>query len=216
MSEHQKYRSKVRQDQKEATHGQILQAALDAFAANGFDATSVREIAGRAKVNHSLVTYHFGNKAGLWRASVDFLFERLESELADVPPVREADTAFENTKLFIRAYVRYCARHPEHARIMVQETISASDRLDWANRTHTKPRYEQRASVHARLVELGIYPDIPHFEMNFILAAAAQSIFTLAAEAKNLEGISVLDEPRIEAHADAIITLFFEHHYDGN
>jgi AcrR family transcriptional regulator len=215
MIEHQKYRSKVRQEQKEATRGQILQSALDAFAAHGYDATSVREVAGKANVNHSLVTYHFGDKAGLWRAAVDFLFERLEAELADVPPVGEVATAFENTKLFIRAYVRYCARHPEHARIMVQEAISASDRLDWANKTHTKPRYERRATVHARLVELGIYPDIPHFEMNFILAAAAQSIFTLAAEAKNLEGIVVLDEMRVDAHADAIIKLFFEHRYDG-
>jgi AcrR family transcriptional regulator len=42
----------------------IRDAAIDAFAAQGFDAT-VREIAARAGVSAGLITHHFGSKDGL-------------------------------------------------------------------------------------------------------------------------------------------------------
>jgi AcrR family transcriptional regulator len=45
----------------------IRDAAIDAFAAGGFDAT-VREIAARAGVSPGLITHHFGSKDALRRA----------------------------------------------------------------------------------------------------------------------------------------------------
>ncbi len=196
--------------QKAETRARILQCALDAFAARGFDGASVRDIAAAAGVNHGLIKYHFEDKDRLWRAAVDFLFERLHDEMQ--PPDGEDElTPFEQLKAWIRRYVRYCARHPEHARIMVQESLRESDRLSWAAATHIKPDHDRYASLTERHMRTGIYPRVPVHSMTYILVAAAQSIFMLGPEVKQVYGIDMTDPNEIDAHAEAIIDLFFNH-----
>lgn len=46
----------------------IVAAALEEFGANGYDGTSVRGVARRAGIDHSLVRHYFGDKAGLFAA----------------------------------------------------------------------------------------------------------------------------------------------------
>ena len=51
----------------ERSRRQLLAAALDEFAAKGYAATRVQDIAERAGVNKQLVNYYFGGKEGLYR-----------------------------------------------------------------------------------------------------------------------------------------------------
>jgi AcrR family transcriptional regulator len=60
------------------TRNEILNAAEKAFARDGYDNTSLRQIATRARVNAALVQYYFGSKEGLFRA----MFVRRGQELA--------------------------------------------------------------------------------------------------------------------------------------
>ena len=51
----------------ERTKARILDAATEVFSAKGFAGARVADIASRAGVNHQLITYYFGGKAGLYR-----------------------------------------------------------------------------------------------------------------------------------------------------
>ncbi|MDZ7813575.1 MAG: CerR family C-terminal domain-containing protein [Ideonella sp.] len=53
----------------EATRERLLQTALRLFAQRGFSATSTREIAQAGGANVAAIAYHFGDKAGLYRAA---------------------------------------------------------------------------------------------------------------------------------------------------
>jgi AcrR family transcriptional regulator len=53
------------------TRETILEAALDVFAAKGFDGTSIADIAAVAQVPKSLLQYHFGTKDELWKACLE-------------------------------------------------------------------------------------------------------------------------------------------------
>lgn len=50
------------------TRQRLLHAGLQLFAAQGFATTSTRELAEAAQVNVAAISYHFGDKAGLYRA----------------------------------------------------------------------------------------------------------------------------------------------------
>lgn len=59
----------------EGTRAALLDAALHLFGRKGFDATSIRDIAGRARANVAAIAYHFGGKDGL-RAACGAEFAR--------------------------------------------------------------------------------------------------------------------------------------------
>jgi AcrR family transcriptional regulator len=61
----------------DATRRQILEAARDVLAADGYSGTTTRAVADRAGVQLSLVHYHFGGKRGLLAAVLEFENERL-------------------------------------------------------------------------------------------------------------------------------------------
>jgi AcrR family transcriptional regulator len=53
----------------EPTRARLLRAALGLFSQQGFARTSTREIAEAAQVNIAAISYHFGDKAGLYKAA---------------------------------------------------------------------------------------------------------------------------------------------------
>ena len=203
----------LRAKQKAETRARILQCALDAFAERGFDGASLRDIASAAGVNHGLIKYHFKDKDSLWRAAVDFLFERLHREMNFADDLKRLSSAspVDAIKDWIRRYVRYCARHPEHARIMVQESIRDSERLRWAIDTYIKPDHVRFDGLTKAYIRRGVYPDVPPHSIAYVIVAAAQTIFMLGPEVRGVYGVDMSDPKAIEAHADAITSLFFDH-----
>lgn len=74
---------------KEEVKTALFEAAAHCFAERGITATSVREIAARAQVNHGLVHRHFGSKDELLKALLkklaDDVNERLNQYFGDDP-----------------------------------------------------------------------------------------------------------------------------------
>ena len=64
---------------REAVEEALLEAASELFAEYGPRATSVRQIAAAAGVNHGLVHHYFGSKGGL----LQVVLERLAAQLAE-------------------------------------------------------------------------------------------------------------------------------------
>jgi len=72
---------------KASAADKLLDAAGPLFTERPFDVVSTREIADAAQVNLSAISYHFGNKEGLYAA----IFNRIISDLA---PIRDGLAAF--------------------------------------------------------------------------------------------------------------------------
>jgi TetR/AcrR family transcriptional regulator len=75
-----------------ATRARILESAVTAFAAKGFDGARVEAIARHARVNINLVYHYFGNKDALFIAVMEHAYSVIRShhkdmELRNLPPV---------------------------------------------------------------------------------------------------------------------------------
>lgn len=190
-----------------AKRDHILDVALKLFADRGYEGVSLRAIAETAGVDHPLVKYHFTDKDALWRDAVRLLFDRMNVELRQQSFATfrdDPDRAFSDV---IGALVRYNARHPEHARLMVLESVRDSDRIRWAAETFIR---RQHAGIKPWLeasIEHGFLPDLPRHELVTMLNALCHITFTLAPMVRHSWGVDFGGEASIASHIHAVLSL---------
>jgi AcrR family transcriptional regulator len=74
-------RSQLRGDE---TRRRMVETAIAMFAERGYDGASTRLLARRARVNLPAIQYHFGGKAGLYRAAIAHIADYIERQMAPV------------------------------------------------------------------------------------------------------------------------------------
>ena len=198
----------TKQERSEQTRAQILEIALEAFSDHGFEAVSLRDIAEQAGVNHAMIRYHFGNKDALWKESATYLFQRLQAEVPP-PDLSSKEANLDDLKAYVRNYVRYCARHPEHARLMVQESITGSERLKWVAETFIRPSHEGVLKMITRAQQANGLAKIDPLMLLYMIVSVVQMPYLLSAELKYTHDRDALTPEAIEAHADAVIWMIF-------
>src|SRR5690606_11801083 len=75
----------------------IRRAAVERFARQGFEATTLRQVATDAGVTHGLVRHHFGDKDGLRRAADDDVMHRLRPAF-DTPTDATSEAVLEHRR----------------------------------------------------------------------------------------------------------------------
>ncbi|WJY19494.1 helix-turn-helix domain-containing protein [Alteriqipengyuania flavescens] len=129
------------------TSAAISRVAMQRFAAQGFDATTLREIAGDAGVDVALISYRFGGKLGLWKNIVSQagtgLREALERTLDD-SEITGAHKRLENSA---HAFLAYLLHRPEVPRLLLRDITIDSDRSKWLLETLSLP-------LHQHFIEL--------------------------------------------------------------
>jgi TetR/AcrR family transcriptional regulator len=191
--------------QRDATRERIVEAALGAFADNGFRGASTRDIARRARANQGLITYHFRSKEELWRAAADRIFAMLVHRLGESLASVDTSDPRDRARAAIRAYVRFAAAHPELFRLMVEEGKSGDARMQWLVDTHLAPIYERFVELGGSFGEGREASLLPH--LYYVLAGAASLIFAVAPECRRLTGRDPERAQAVEAHARLVERL---------
>lgn len=198
----------TKKERREQTRAQLLEISTQLFSVHGFAAVTLRDIADEAKLNHSMIRYYFGDKESLWRECAAFVFERIAKE-APKPTVEELEDDQVVAKRYIRSYVRYCARYPEHSRFMIQESISGSERLRWVAENYIRPSHAETIRIIAHISQQMGMGHLDPLTLLYMVTAMAQSNYLLAAEIQVAHGRDTLTDDAIEAHAEAIISMIF-------
>lgn len=112
-----------------ATREALLAAGAELFAERGYDGVPVAAIAGRARVNKAMISYHFGGKRQLYLAVVTATFRDIVAgveQLADSS--RPAPAALrELVALFGEMATR---RYPHFCSMMLREVVAGGKHLD--------------------------------------------------------------------------------------
>lgn len=186
-----------------------MAAAIRAFASVGYDGASTRDIEADAGVNRGLIAYHFKTKDVLWKAAVEWLFALASDELAQAEKQATHVDPAARLRYFVRAFVRFSARHPEVHRLMIEEGTQDDWRLDWIVERFVRPWYRRAQALFEEARTLGVAPAMtfPHFY--YVLTGASALPFSMAPEARRLARIDTTRETFIDAHADALAQLLF-------
>jgi TetR/AcrR family transcriptional regulator len=105
----------------------ILAAAEELFAAQGFAGTSVRDIAQQAGVTGAMVHYYFDNKEGLYRATIENVVGKVRELLAQAA---ESDAPVqERMRAFIQANTTHLLNHPKAARIVLRDLLAGGKEI---------------------------------------------------------------------------------------
>lgn len=94
---------------KKSTKQKVIDAASELFFQHGFHGTSVRDIAERAAVNVSLISYYFKSKQGLLEYAVTQYYEEYLEVIDHV--VDSNQEAIEILQKLIEAMIQYKTEH---------------------------------------------------------------------------------------------------------
>jgi AcrR family transcriptional regulator len=177
-------RSSRRREQQRSveTRLAILQAALAIFAEHGFEGTSTRAIGERAGLHYTLITYHFGTKDALWRATAEHFFTEMvdmwDREALDIDPSKPLDLL----KSEFRNLLRFSISNPDFHRFMINESRSNDDRLTWLMDTFLAPIMLKTVPQIKAAQAVGGLPDINPVLIHYFLVGATTIISSLGGE----------------------------------
>jgi TetR/AcrR family transcriptional regulator len=197
--------SRERRDSSESVLRRILESAAVQFAAVGFEGASTRAIAEDADVHQAQIGYHVGSKDELWKATVDFLFARLRTELDKALPANPDYPVLDPIGVFkavIRLHVRHTSRHPELSRIMLMESAKKSERVAWLLRNHVRPTLAALELVWADVRAAGGGRDVSAEEVFMLMIGLAPTPFAQAGLMRPLLGVERCSPER---HAETMI-----------
>jgi TetR/AcrR family transcriptional regulator len=204
-----KVRERRPQQRSIATREKVIEVAAVEFAEHGFKAASTRSVAAAAGIQHTLITYHFGDKEGLWRAVLISLYERFdEMYLSRLQGLRGVD-ASTKLRLILEEFVRFSAQNPNFHWLMAHEASKGGRRLEWLVDKYVKKFFTSVTDLIRAAQEQGRFVTGDPYHLMYVVIGAVTHVFMLAAEVKNISGKGPTTPAYVEEHVRICLGLFF-------
>jgi TetR/AcrR family transcriptional regulator len=165
----------------------LLDLALDAFADQGYDGTSVREVCRRLGVSHNLIHERYGSKERLWYAAIEHGFRTLATELATAAQEEPGDELDRLRAILVR-YVEVTAQRPAMIRIINHEAARPGGRLDHVYDLYIRPAHRIADLVLRDLAAAGRARPVSPAVLHFLVGHGAGGIVSLPALAERFPG----------------------------
>jgi len=196
-------RPRIRQDDE------ILDAALRAFAAQGYDAMSLRSLNARLGLSHGTISQRFGTKERLYFAAIDLGFAQFVADVDErrrhlLGPVDTPDD-LADLRATIRAFLGAAQSRPELGRLMNQEGLASTARLRYIIETVMTPVFGVISGLLDRLRAAGRIRPVTTRGLFFLVGNGADAPFTLTALSESFDGFDGPLDP--ERHADDMTDL---------
>jgi TetR/AcrR family transcriptional regulator len=133
-----------------STREAILVEARHCFAENGYEGTSLNDIAAGVGIRRSSVLHHYPSKEAVYQA----VFERALADwgqrinkAVDDPPRGPAEEGWTHVDRVLTVAVRWFAENPDFVRLVRHESLAANEHLGFDLGAAIRP-YFQRAVNH--------------------------------------------------------------------
>ncbi|HKE74724.1 MAG TPA: TetR/AcrR family transcriptional regulator [Acidimicrobiales bacterium] len=194
-----------------STREAILAEARRCFADNGYEGTSLNDIAAGVGIRRSSLLYHFPSKEAVYQA----VFERALADwgdrinkAVDNPPSGPEEEGWTHVDRVLTVAVRWFADNPDFVRLVRHESLAAGTHLGFDLGEALRP-YFQRAVNHFER-EMGAGRLRKHDPEQLIITGygAILNYFSDVHFLHGLLGREPLDEDAIETRIQAIRDFF--------
>lgn len=151
---------------KSNSYERIIAVSTHLFALNGYDGTSIRDIAEVVDLNVATILHHIGSKEQLYRTVFQRiytqekeLFSRLFASITDEQLSRPQGVR-DVLEQFIDAYTGYVVQDPDAYRLWVYNFIDDTDRFKHIEHQYSLPLYEILLDVLRRACAAGSIHDL--------------------------------------------------------
>ncbi|MCU1648070.1 MAG: putative transcriptional regulator, TetR [Nocardia sp.] len=186
----------------------MLAAALHAFATHGYEAVSLRSLAGELGVSHNLLSQRYGSKARLWYACADWGFGGILGKLNPIVDSAVSDT--QRLRDFLYTFALFSAYNPDLTGLVNAESSTSSERLDYLCANYIRPTVARFAPLYARAVERNELRAVPVETLFYMITSGTTAMYTSRALTEQIFGPARLHPDRFEENARAVADLLFD------
>lgn len=156
------------------TSDDIFHAGLQRFSAQGYEETSLRQIAEDARVDASLIVYQFGSKLDLWQGIITRQSQDLREQLDRAEAIMPAENPATVLRQAMESFIDFLVSRPTVPQLLLRDLSANDERTDWLLKSMTTPLQNHFVLLAGAAVEAGdIAKDHCAFRIaNFIYAAA--------------------------------------------
>lgn len=191
------------------TRERIIAAATEEFVSQGYDGASVRNVAERAGARHTMVTYHFNGKEGLWQAVMDRLVRTFNSQQMERLEGLRGVSEVVQLRLLFEEFIRYSASDLNLHKLMGHAANRTSPEIDTMVSDYLQEYFNTIAELITRAQKRGAFVAGEPHHLHYIFIGAATRIFMQSPEVTKVMGRSPLEPSFIDQHIETCLRLFF-------
>ena len=180
---------------------QIIEEAETLFAKNGFNGTSVREIAKNADVNLAMISYYFGSKDKLLEAIFIYRGETTKISLEGIVQSSKLTNMQKVNKLiehYVNRVIEQQAFYKILAREMVVNHTGETENIILETKRRNLELVQQIISEGQKEGTFKKKVDVPL--LTSVLSGTANSLLSSQKYYKQLSGLENLDEDEFQKH----------------
>ncbi|MEM1273778.1 MAG: TetR family transcriptional regulator C-terminal domain-containing protein [Pseudomonadota bacterium] len=142
-------------------HNAILEAALDVFSQQGFNAATIDRIAAEAGMSKPNLLYYFPSKDAVFETLMASLLKTWLNPLQSVNA--KSNDPVEEILRYVNRKLQMSAEMPRQSRLFAHEILDGAPRISNVLRTELKTLVDEKAAVIAAWVDTGrLAPLDPH------------------------------------------------------
>jgi TetR/AcrR family transcriptional regulator len=189
------------------TRAAILLEARRCFAEQGYDVTSLNDIAAGVGIKRASVLHHFPSKDAIYQEVFNSALDEWIVRVMDASQQERPDHGWSYVEDVITAGFRFFMGNPEFVTIVRREAINRNSRLGIDLGVALRPMFDQAANYFRREMEAGTYRTFDPDQLLLTGYGALLSYFSDLPFIEGLLGRDPLDEDLLEQRLEHLLAF---------